>query len=91
MAGANVYRIRVDGNLDPGWSAWFEGLVVDADADGTSALTGPLTDQAALHGLLARVRDLGLEIVSVERLGEEASADRAVPRSSNSRTEGAPR
>jgi hypothetical protein len=60
-----VYRIRVRGQLGPQWSAWFEGLSVAETAGGDTTLTGQLADQSALHGVLARIRDLGLELVSV--------------------------
>jgi hypothetical protein len=69
MGQSSVYRIRVRGTLDPEWSAWFEGMKVEAVDGSTSTLTG-LRDQAALHGLLTKVRDLGLEIVSVETLDQ---------------------
>jgi hypothetical protein len=68
MDRPTAYRIRVRGQLGPQWSAWFEGLEVADESDGESTLTGLLLDQAALHGVLARVRDLGLELVSVEAL-----------------------
>jgi len=72
-----VYRIRVGGQLDPQWAAWFEGLSVAESACGDTTLSGPLADQSALHGVLARIRDLGLELVSVtieaERTAEAAS------------------
>jgi hypothetical protein len=61
------YELRVQGVLDPRWSAWFEGLLVANDRDET-VIAGPVADQAALHGLLAKVRDLGLELLSVRRL-----------------------
>lgn len=70
MSAAGVYRIRLRGELGPEWSAWFDAAKVENLGDGTSAMTAHLPDQAALHGLLARVRDLGLEIVSVETPGE---------------------
>lgn len=70
MSDATVYRIRLRGELAPEWSSWFDRVEVENLGDGTSALIAHLPDQAALHGLLARVRDLGLEIVVVERLGE---------------------
>jgi hypothetical protein len=54
--------------LDPGWSAWFEGLEVSCDQAGQTTIAGPVADQAALHGLLAKLRDLGLELLSVRRL-----------------------
>ena len=62
------YEIRVLGVLDSRWSAWFAGLDVASDAGGETTLTGPLPDQAALHGVLARVRDLGLPLIAVRRL-----------------------
>ena len=66
-----IYRIRVKGVLDEKWSDWFEGLTVTPQANGEALLTGPVRDQSALHGILARIRDLGLPLLSVERLGEE--------------------
>ena len=65
------YEVRVQGVLDPGWSAWFEGLQVSSDQAGQTTIAGPVTDQAALHGLLAKVRDLGLELLSVRRIDPE--------------------
>jgi hypothetical protein len=62
------YELRVQGVLDPGWSAWFEGLRVSSDQAGQTTIAGPVADQAALHGLLAKVRDLGLELLSVRRI-----------------------
>jgi hypothetical protein len=59
------YEIRVRGNLDRHWSGWFDGLQVSSDAPGQTLITGPIVDQAALHGLLAKVRDLGLPLLSV--------------------------
>jgi hypothetical protein len=61
------YEIRVNGVLDGGWSAWFDGLQVSSDERGQTTIAGPVVDQAALHGLLAKVRDLGLELLSVRR------------------------
>ena len=65
IGSTRVYRIRVAGRLDARWSSWFDGLDVRSDQDGSTSLTGPVADQAALHGLLTRVRDLGLELLSV--------------------------
>jgi hypothetical protein len=62
------YQIRVEGVLDPGWSAWFDGMEVAGDAHGQTTITGPVADQAALHGLLTKVRDLGLPLVAVHRV-----------------------
>jgi hypothetical protein len=61
------YEIRVEGVLDRGWSAWFDGLEITSDERGQTTLAGPVADQAALHGLLAKIRDLGLELLEVRR------------------------
>jgi hypothetical protein len=61
------YELRVRGVLDPGWSAWFDGLEQTSDEHGQTVIAGPVVDQAALHGLLVKVRDLGLELLSVRR------------------------
>lgn len=66
-SGAGRYEIRLAGRLDTRWATWFDGLTVSDAADGTTLIAGPVTDQAALHGLLQRVRDLGLPLVSVTR------------------------
>ena len=65
------YEIRVAGVLDGRWSAWFDGLEVSSDQAGQTRIAGPVADQAALHGLLAKVRDLGLPLLSVQRIGPE--------------------
>jgi hypothetical protein len=62
------YEVRVDGVLDGRWSAWFDGLQVSGDDRGQTTIAGPVTDQAALHGLLDKVRDLGLELLEVHRI-----------------------
>jgi hypothetical protein len=59
-----TFQIRITGRLDPRWEEWFDGLTITLD-DGDTLITGPVIDQAALHGLLRRVRDLGLPLVSV--------------------------
>jgi hypothetical protein len=65
-----IYQIRVKGVLDEKWSNWFGGLTITPQDDET-LLTGPVRDQAALHGLLAKVRDLGLPLLSVKRIGDK--------------------
>jgi len=63
-----VYRIRLQENLESAWSKWFDGLEVTQEADGGTMLTGMVADQAALHGIIHKVRDLGLTLVSLQRL-----------------------
>jgi len=76
-----VYRIQVRGHLRPEWSEWFDGMKISHEANGDTVLSGPVADQAALHGLLARVRDLGLTLLSLSSAaptgspGGEADAD----------------
>jgi hypothetical protein len=64
-AEPQLYEIRLKGHLDARWTEWFEGLTMTLADDGDTLLTGPVIDQAALHGLLKKVRDLGLPLVSV--------------------------
>ena len=63
-----IYQIRIRGVLDAGWSDWFDGLSVYPQAGGDTLLAGPVRDQSALHGLLAKIRDLGLTLLSVQRM-----------------------
>ena len=63
-----LYKIKVKGHLDPSWSDWLDGLAIEPQAQGETLLTGPVRDQAALHGLLNKIRDLGLLLLSVERI-----------------------
>jgi hypothetical protein len=65
---ATHYEIRVQGQLDEHWSEWFEGLALAHGPDGSTVLTGPVADGAALFGLLDRARDLGLTLLSVNRI-----------------------
>lgn len=75
------YEIRLKGHLDDRWADWFDGLTLTRDDDDTTLLRGPVVDQAALHGLLRRVRDLGLPLVSViqveptQATGPDGTAD----------------
>ena len=63
-----VYQIRIEGHLGQQWIDWFDGLSITLEEDGDTLLTGPVTDQAALHGLLKKVRDLGMALVSISRV-----------------------
>lgn len=63
--GPTVYRIRIKGHLGQRWSDWFEGLTISTDDSGDTVVSGLVADQAALHGLLKKVRDLGMPLLSV--------------------------
>ena len=65
------YEIRVKGHLNARWADWFDGLTLTQESDGTSLLSGSVVDQAALHGLLGKVRDLGLPLIAVRRRKEQ--------------------
>jgi hypothetical protein len=73
----NGYRIQVQGHLTPEWADWFEGLLIQCWADGTTTLSGPVRDQAALQGLLVKVWDLGLSLISVNPIELTQDGDRA--------------
>ena len=62
------YEIRLQGHLDPRWAAWLDGLRLTHERDGTTLLRGPVVDQAALHGLLVKVRDLNLTLISLNAM-----------------------
>jgi hypothetical protein len=62
---ASMYHIRLQGHLDGHWSAWFDNLTISNEANGEAVLRGPLADQAALHGVLIKIRDLGLPLLAV--------------------------
>jgi hypothetical protein len=69
---ATIYHIRLAGHLDPQWADWFDGLRVSLQSDGTTLLSGPVIDQAALHGLLKKVRDLGLPLIAVNQVDSDS-------------------
>ena len=64
-----VYEIRVEGHLDDEWSEWLGGLSIALQEDGSSVLTGPVTDQSALQGLLLKIHNMGLPLISFRRIG----------------------
>lgn len=68
---ADRYEIRLTGHLDARWTDWFDGLAVSYGSDGTTVISGHIVDQAALHGLLQRVRDLGLPLISVGQVEDD--------------------
>jgi hypothetical protein len=63
-----VYQIRIEGHLGPGWTDWFGGMTITLEDNGETLLTGAVEDQAALHGLLRKVRDLGIPLISAIRV-----------------------
>jgi hypothetical protein len=79
--GAGWYGIRLKGHLDSRWAAWFDGLSLTHDSDGTTVISGPVLDQAALHGLLQKVRDVGIPLVSVAQIDpDEPDVPTVTPR-----------
>jgi len=69
----HIYEIRIEGHLGSSWASWFEGMTIRHEESGQTALTGPLPDEPALYGVLAKIRDLGLPLVEVKRLATEVS------------------
>ena len=63
------YQLRLKGQLDSKWTEWFEGMSITLEEDGNTLLTGPVIDQAALHGLLKKIRDLGLTLLAINPVG----------------------
>ena len=70
-----TYQLRVDGHLDQHWSPWFGDLTLTQESDGTTSLTGVISDQAELHGLLTKIRDLGVTLISVALVDPPTRAD----------------
>ena len=70
------YEIRIEDGLDQRWTAWFDGMQITNEPDGVTVITGVVADQRALHGLLAKVRDLGLPLLSVQRIEQDNSSCR---------------
>jgi len=69
------YEIRLKGHLDSRWSAWFDGMSLINESDGITVIRGPVIDQAALHGLLQKLRDLNLPLISVTQVDPDPGAD----------------
>ena len=70
-----VYQIRVKGHLDQQWGGWFESLTITLEEDGNTLLSGPVIDQSALHGVLKKIRDLGMPLVSVNSVGPNQATE----------------
>jgi hypothetical protein len=70
------YEIRLKGHLEPRWAAWFDALSLTQESDGTTVIRGSVIDQAALHGLLSKVRDLGLPLIAVTKLDSKQTKGR---------------
>jgi hypothetical protein len=75
---AGRYEIRVKGHLDARWATWLDGMSLSAESDGTTNVHGPVVDQAALHGLLQKLRDTGLPLVSVTQVEPDPPAERPI-------------
>lgn len=76
-----TYQIRIKGYLGREWTAWFDGLIITLEENGTTLLTGQVVDQAALYGLLKKIRDLGMPLVSINRV-EPGSPEESEPKPS---------
>ena len=72
---STYYQITIKGHLEDHWSAWFDNMTISNEANGEAVLHGPLTDQAALHGVLIRIRDLGLPLLAVTTVATNESAN----------------
>lgn len=71
----SIYHIRIKGRLDPRWEGWFGQMAITHEADGETLMTGPTIDQAALHGMLTKIRDLGLTLLSITRAEPDQEAN----------------
>ena len=73
----SVYQIRIKGHLGPQWRDWFDGLTITLEEDGNTLLSGPVVDQSALHGILKKIRDTGMPLLSVNSTAAEPGTDQA--------------
>jgi hypothetical protein len=72
-AGLGLYEIRIRGHLGSRWATWFDGMTLTTNSDGTTVIEGPVVDQAALHGLLRKLRDIGLPLLSLTQVDPDNS------------------
>ncbi len=85
----DTYQFRVQGHLDDRWSDWLGGLAVQRQDDGTTVLVGAIVDQAALHGVIARIRDLGLPLLAMDRVaGSHDGTSSDLPRGGSGQSKG---
>lgn len=70
------YEIRVGGHLGTRWAAWFDGLAITSESDGSTVLRGSIVDQAALHGLLTKLRDVGIPLISLRQVPSDQTPER---------------
>lgn len=70
-----IYQIRIEGHLDDQWTSWFGGMTITLKENGDTLLTGPVADQAALFGLLKKIRDLGLPLISIDRVDTKSNIE----------------
>lgn len=70
-----IYQIRIEGHLDDQWTSWFGGMTITLEENGDTLLTGPVADQAALFGLLKKIRDLGLPLISIDRVDTKSNIE----------------
>jgi len=71
-----IYQIRIRGHLDSHWTDWFGNMTISLENNGDTIVTGPVVDQAALHGLLKRVRDLGMPLISINQIKEKKGVNK---------------
>ncbi len=71
-----TYQIRLEGHLDDQWTSWFGGVTITLEENGDTLLTGPVADQAALFGLLKKIRDLGLSLISIDRVDTKLNIEK---------------
>jgi len=71
----NIFQIRIQGHLSQQWQDWFEGLRITLEEDGNTLLSGPVVDQSALHGILKKIRDLGIPLLSINSIGPNQSTN----------------
>ena len=71
-----IYQIRIKGHLGSQWTDWFEGLTITLEEGGDTLLTGPVVDQSALHGLLRKIRDLGMTLISIQTINKMNKGDK---------------